>query len=146
MVGVVSVKEGIELAREAGLDLIEVSPHAEPPVCKILDYGKYKYELQKKKNEAKKKQKIVEIKEIKFRPVIGEHDYLIKLKQIRGFLEDENKVKVTMRFRGREMAHKEVGFRLLERLKNEVADIGVAETEPKSERNLMLMVLAPRKS
>lgn len=146
MIGIVSVREGIERAREAGLDLIEVSPHAEPPVCKILDYGKYKYELQKKKNEAKKKQKIVEIKEIKLRPVIGEHDYLIKLKQIRKFLEEENKVKVTMRFRGREMAHKEVGIRLLERLKTEVADIGMAETEPKSERNLMLMVLAPRKA
>lgn len=146
MIGVVSVREGIERARDAGLDLIEVSPHAEPPVCKILDYGKYKYELQKKKNEAKKKQKIVEIKEIKLRPVIGEHDYLIKLKQVRKFLEEENKVKVTMRFRGREMAHKEVGIRLLERLKNEVTDIGMAETEPKSERNLMLMVLAPRKA
>lgn len=146
MIGVVSVKEGIERAKEVGLDLIEVSPHAEPPVCKILDYGKYKYELQKKKNEAKKKQKIVEIKEIKLRPVIGEHDYLIKIKQIRKFLEEENKVKVTMRFRGREMAHKEVGIRLLERLKNEVTDIGMAETEPKSERNLMLMVLAPRKA
>lgn len=146
MIGIVSVREGIERARDVGLDLIEVSPHAEPPVCKILDYGKYKYELQKKKNEAKKKQKIVEIKEIKLRPVIGEHDYLIKLKQIRKFLEEENKVKVTMRFRGREMAHKEVGVRLLERLKNEVEDIGMAETEPKSERNLMLMVLAPRKA
>jgi translation initiation factor IF-3 len=146
MIGIVSVREGIERARDVGLDLIEVSPHAEPPVCKILDYGKYKYELQKKKNEAKKKQKIVEIKEIKLRPVIGEHDYLIKLKQIRKFLEEENKVKVTMRFRGREMAHKEVGIRLLERLKTEVADIGMAETEPKSERNLMLMVLAPRKA
>ena len=146
MIGVVSVREGIERAKEAGLDLIEVSPHAEPPVCKILDYGKYKYELQKKKNEAKKKQKIVEIKEIKFRPVIGEHDYLIKLKQIRGFLEDENKVKVTMRFRGREMAHKDVGFRLLERLQKDIEDIGMTETEPKSERNFMLMVLAPRKA
>ncbi|HCI48237.1 MAG: translation initiation factor IF-3 [Alphaproteobacteria bacterium RIFCSPHIGHO2_01_FULL_41_14] len=146
MVGVVSVREGIERAQEAGLDLIEVSPNAEPPVCKILDYGKYKYELQKKKNEAKKNQKIVEIKEIKLRPVIGEHDYLIKMKQVRRFLEEENKVKITMRFRGREMAHKEVGIRLLDRLKNEVEDIGMAETEPKSERNLMIMILAPRKA
>jgi translation initiation factor IF-3 len=145
MVGVVSVREGIERAQEVGLDLIEVSPNAEPPVCKILDYGKYKYELQKKKNEAKKKQKIVEIKEIKLRPVIGEHDYLIKLKHTRRFLGEENKVKVTMRFRGREMAHKEIGLRLLERMEKDVEDIGAAETAPKQERNLMMMVLAPRK-
>ena len=146
MVGVVSVAEGIERARDVGLDLIEVSPNASPPVCKILDYGKYKYELQKKKNEAKKKQKVIEIKEIKLRPVIGEHDYLIKLKHTRKFLEAENKVKVTMRFRGREMAHKEVGVRLLERMQKDVEDLGIVESHPKLERNLMVMMLGPKKA
>lgn len=146
MVGVVSVAEGIERAKDVGLDLIEVSPNASPPVCKILDYGKYKYELQKKKNEAKKKQKVIEIKEIKMRPVIGEHDYQIKLKRTRKFLEAENKVKVTMRFRGREMAHKEVGVKLLERMQKDVEDVGVVESHPKQERNLMVMMLGPIKA
>lgn len=145
MIGIVSVVEGIERAKNVGLDLIEVSPNAVPPVCKILDYGKYKYEQQKKKNEAKKKQKVIEIKEIKLRPVIGEHDYQIKLKQARKFLEAENKVKVTMRFRGREMAHKEVGFKLLQRMQKDVEDVGLVEAQPKQERNLMIMMLGPNK-
>lgn len=145
MIGIVSLTEGIERAKNVGLDLIEVSPNASPPVCKILDYGKYKYEQQKKKNEAKKKQKVIEIKEIKLRPVIGEHDYQIKLKQARKFLEVENKVKVTMRFRGREMAHKEVGFKLLQRMQKDVEDVGIVESPPKQERNLMIMMLGPSK-
>lgn len=146
MVGVVTVQIGLERARAAGLDLIEVSPNAEPPVCKILDLGKYKYELQKKKQEAKKKQKVIEIKEIKLRPVIGEHDYQIKLKRIREFLDDGNKVKVTLRFRGREMAHKDVGTRLFERLQAEVSDIAKPESTPRLEGQQLLMMLVSLKA
>ena len=145
MVGVVSLQVGLDRARAVGLDLIEVSPNAEPPVCKILDLGKYKYEAQKKKHEAKKKQKVIEIKEIKLRPVIGEHDYQIKLKRMRGFLEDGNKVKVTLRFRGREMAHKEVGVRLFERLQADVSDVAKPETMPRLEGQQMLMMLVSLK-
>lgn len=146
MIGVVSVREGLERAMAAGLDLVEVSPTAEPPVCKILDFGKYKYELQKKKNEAKKKQKVIEIKEIKMRPVIGENDYQIKLKHMRRFLEDENKVKVSMRFRGREMAHQEIGMRIFERLQGDIADLAKPEFGPKREGSQIVMMLAPLKN
>lgn len=144
MVGVVTVSEGIRRAEEAGLDLVEVSPGAEPPVCKILDYGKYKYEMQKKASEARKKQKIVDIKEIKIRPGIEEHDYAVKLKAARRFLEDEDKVKVTLRFRGREMAHQELGMKLLQRVKEDTVEIAKVESEPKLEGRQMMMVLAPR--
>jgi translation initiation factor IF-3 len=146
MIGVVSVREGLERAVAAGLDLVEVSPTAEPPVCKILDYGKYKYELQKKKNEAKKKQKVIEIKEIKMRPVIGENDYQIKLKHMRRFLEDENKVKVSMRFRGREMAHQDIGMRIFERVQTDIADLAKPEFGPKREGSQIVMMLSPLKN
>lgn len=143
MVGVVTVKEGIEAATRAGLDLVEVSPNANPPVCKILDYGKYKYELQKKANEAKKKQKVVEIKEIKLRPGIEDHDYQTKLRKIVEFLEKENKVKVTMRFRGREMAHQEFGMRVLERVVEDTKELSKVDVKPKLEGRQMMMMLSP---
>mgnify|MGYP003882528181 CR=1 FL=1 len=136
MVGVLLTRDAIQRAQDVGLDLIEISPNAEPPVCKILDYGKYKYDLQKKKQEAKKKQKVVEIKEVKFRPVIGEHDYQTKLKHVRRFIvDDKNKVKLTLRFRGREMSHKEVGMRLFSRLQTEVEDVAKIEVPAKLEGN-----------
>ena len=115
MVGVVSIREALQMASEAGLDLVEISPNADPPVCKILDFGKYKYEIQKKKNEARKKQKVIEVKEIKMRPGIDDHDYDVKMRAIYRFLEEGDKVKVTMRFRGREMVHQELGMKVLGR-------------------------------
>ncbi len=144
MVGVVSLKEGLDLAVEVGLDLVEVSPAAEPPVCKILDFGKYKYEIQKKKNEAKKKQKVIEIKEIKLRPNIDDNDYNIKMKAIRKFLGVGDKVKVTLRFRGREMAHQEIGMKVLDRVRDEFEESAKIEQLPKMEGRQMIMVMAPR--
>jgi len=138
-----SVAQGIELADAAGLDLVEVSPNASPPVCKILDHGKYKYEQQKKAAEARKKQKTVDVKEVKIRPTIEKHDYDVKMRNARRFLENGDKVKVTMRFRGREMAHQDIGMDLLERMKTELADLGKPELEPKLEGRQMIMVLAP---
>ena len=143
MRGVMSVAEGIALAEAVGLDLVEVSPAATPPVCKVLDYGKYKYEMQKKASEARKKQKTVEVKEIKIRPGTEKHDYDVKMRSARRFLEDEDKVKVTMRFRGREMAHQEIGLALLIRMKDELADISKVELHPKLEGRQMIMVLTP---
>lgn len=143
MIGVVSVDEGIRMATDAGLDLVEVSPNAKPPVCKILDYGKYKYEQQKKANEARKKQKTVDVKEVKIRPGIEEHDYSVKMRNARKFLSGGDKVKVTMRFRGREMAHQQLGMDLLKRMKEELSDISKTELEPKLEGRQMIMVLAP---
>ena len=143
--GVVSKKEALEIADESGLDLVEVSPNAEPPVCKILDYGKYKYEQQKKAAEARKKQKVIDVKEIKIRPTIEEHDYAVKLRNARRFLEAGDKVKVTMRFRGREMAHQDLGVEVLNRMKEELADLGKIELEPKLEGRQMIMVLASEK-
>lgn len=131
-------------AEAAGLDLIEIVPNAVPPVCKIADYGKMKYESQKKANEARKRQKVVEIKEIKMRPNIDEHDYQTKMKAARRFFDDGDKVKMTLRFRGREMAHLELGMKLLQRAKEEVAEISKVETEPRLEGRQMLMVLAPK--
>lgn len=145
MVGVVSVPEAIRRAEEAGLDLVEVSPNAEPPVCKILDYGKYKYEQQKKANEARKKQKTVDLKEIKIRPGIEEHDYGVKLKSARRFLEDEDKVKVTLRFRGREMAHQDLALKVMHRFRDDLADLSKVEQEPKMEGRQAIMVLIPDK-
>jgi translation initiation factor IF-3 len=142
MKGVMTVRQALELAAEAGLDLVEISPAADPPVCKILDYGKYKYEQQKKAAEARKKQKIIDIKEIKIRPGIEQHDYEVKMRNARRFLEAGDKVKVTMRFRGREMAHQEIGINLLKRMQTELADISKTELEPRLEGRQMIMVLA----
>lgn len=146
MVGVVTVPEGLRRAEEAGLDLVEISPNAEPPVCKILDYGKYKYEQQKKANEAKKKQKVIEIKEIKIRPGIEQHDYDVKLKAARRFLEGEDKVKVTLRLRGREMAHQDLAMQVLARFKEDLTDISKVELEPKMEGRQAVMMLVPSKA
>ena len=144
MVGVISKEEGLEIAFEAGLDLVEVSPNADPPVCKVLDYGKYKYEAQKKANEARKKQKIIDIKEIKMRPGIDEHDYQVKMRSVRRFLEEGDKVKMTIRFRGREMAHQELGRMVLDRVREEIDELAKVEQFPKSEGRLMTMVIAPK--
>ena len=132
------------MAEELGLDLVEISPNAEPPVCKILDLGKLKYATQKKAAEARKKQKIIEIKEIKMRPNIDTHDYDVKMRAMNRFFEEGDKVKVTLRFRGREMAHQELGMQLLSRVREETAEISKVEAEPKLEGRQMMMVLAPR--
>ena len=142
--GVTPIATALEMAREAGLDLVEVSPTARPPVCKILDYGKYKYQAQKKAAEAKKKQKIVEVKEIKMRPNIDTHDYEVKMRAMLRFFEDGDKVKVTLRFRGREMAHQNLGFELLKRVQDEVEEIAKVEQYPKLEGRQMMMVIAPK--
>jgi translation initiation factor IF-3 len=142
--GVVDTRTAIELATEAGLDLVEISPNTTPPVCKILDYGKYKYQAQKKAAEARKKQKVVEVKEIKLRPMIDDHDYLVKMRAMRRFFEDGDKVKVTLRFRGREMAHQELGTKLLDRVRDDLATLAKVEMEPRFEGRQMVMVLAPR--
>ena len=144
MVGVISKEKGIEIALEAGLDLVEVSPNADPPVCKVLDYGKYKYEAQKKANEARKKQKVIDVKEIKMRPGIDEHDYQVKMRSVRRFLEDGDKVKMTIRFRGREMAHQDLGMKVLDRIRDEIDELAKVEQLPKSEGRLMTMVIAPK--
>jgi translation initiation factor IF-3 len=143
-VGVVLTATALAQATEAGLDLVEVSPDANPPVAKILDYGKYKYQEQKKAAEARKKQKVVEIKEIKMRPSIDDHDYDVKLRAIRRFFEEGDKVKVTLRFRGREMAHQQLGWEVLQRVKAETEPIAKVESEPRMEGRQMVMVLAPR--
>jgi len=144
MIGVKPTPEAIDIAAEFGLDLVEVSPNADPPVCKILDYGKYKYEEQKKKNEAKKKQKIVAIKEIKMRPGIDIHDYETKMKAARKFLANGDKVKVTIRFRGREMSHQDLGLKVLVKMRDEMEELTKVEQMPKSEGRMMTMVLAPK--
>lgn len=143
MVGVVSIDDAIRAAERAGLDLVEISPNASPPVCKILDFGKYKYELQKKAQEAKKKQVIVQIKELKIRPMIDEHDLLVKLKAARKFITAGDKVKFTLRFRGREMAHMELGMKVLHRIREELTDIAKVESEPKTEGRQVMMVVGP---
>ena len=144
MVGVVGLRDALEAAAQIGLDLVEVSPNADPPVCKVLDYGKYKYEAQKKKNEAKKKQKIIEVKEIKLRPNIDTNDYEVKLRNARRFLDEGDKVKVTLRFRGREMAHQELGMNVLTRVRDNLEGLAKVEQMPKMEGRQMTMVLAPR--
>ena len=144
MVGVLSTRDAIARAYAVGLDLVEISPNAEPPVTKILDYGKFKYEQQKKRNEARKKQKIVEIKEVKVRPNIDENDYNVKLRQMKSFIEDGDKVKVTLRFRGREMAHQELGVKVLERIRGDMETDTKVEQMPKMENRQMVMVLSPR--
>lgn len=141
MAGVVSIREALRAAEEAGLDLVEVSPNADPPVCKILDYGKYKYEQQKKAAEARKNQKTIDVKEVKIRPGIEAHDYEVKMRNARRFLEEGDKVKVTMRFRGREMAHQDIGRDLLARMRDELSDICKVEMEPRLEGRQMIMIL-----
>lgn len=135
--------DAIRLAESVGLDLVEISPNATPPVCKIMDFGKFKYEQQKKANEAKKKQKVIEIKEVKFRPNIDDHDYMVKMKNVARFLEDGDKVKVTLRFRGREMAHQELGRDLLNRIAGDTQDMGKVESMPKMEGRQMIMMIGP---
>jgi translation initiation factor IF-3 len=142
--GNIPVAEALAIAQEAGLDLVEIAPNADPPVCKLLDYGKFKYQEQKKAAEARKKQKIVEVKEIKFRPMIDDHDYEVKMRSMKRFFEEGDKVKVTLRFRGREMAHQELGARLLDRVKTEFASTAKVEMEPRLEGRQMVMVMAPR--
>ena len=144
MIGVLSLNEALAQAEQYGLDLVEVSPNADPPVCKILDFGKFKYEAQKKKNEAKKKQKVIEVKEIKMRPNIDDHDYQTKMRAVNRFLEDGDKVKLTMRFRGREMAHQEIGLNVLKRVQDDLAEVAKVEAYPKLEGRQMIMVVAPR--
>ena len=133
MRGVMTVPEGIAVAEEAGLDLVEISPNAEPPVCKVLDYGKYKYEMQKKAAEARKKQKVIDLKEIKLRPTIDSHDFDIKMRNAKAFLEEGDKVKITLRFRGREMAHQEVAYKVMGRVKQVLDTVGKVRSEPSFE-------------
>jgi translation initiation factor IF-3 len=142
--GVVPVQDAQQAADDAGLDLVEIVPTAEPPVCKILDYGKFRFLEQKKAAEARKKQKVVEIKEIKLRPGIDEHDYDVKMKAVRRFFDEGDKVKVTLRFRGREMAHQEIGYKLLERVRSETGNFAKVEIEPSMEGRQMVMILAPK--
>jgi translation initiation factor IF-3 len=144
MQGVMSARDAMLRAFSVGLDLLEISPNADPPVCKILDFGKYKYELQKKKNEAKKKQKVIEIKEIKVRPNIDENDYQVKMRAMKSFIDEGDKVKVTLRFRGREMAHQDIGIRVLERIRAELDATTKVEQMPRLENRQMVMVLSPR--
>ncbi len=143
-VGVVTPARAMQMAEEAGLDLVEISPTAVPPVCKIMDFGKFKYETQKREAEARKKQKIIEIKEIKFRPGTDTHDYDVKMRSVVKFLEEGDKVKVTLRFRGREMAHQELGLELLKRVEADVAEIGKIESFPRLEGRQMVMMVAPK--
>jgi len=142
--GVVPTREAMVMAAEVGLDLVEISPNADPPVCKILDFGKYKYEAQKKANEARKKQKVIEVKEIKLRPGIDDHDYDVKMRAMRGFLGEGDKVKVTMRFRGRELAHQELGMKVLDRVRDQLAELAKVEQWPKMEGRQMTMVISPK--
>ena len=144
MVGVVGRNEALTMAATAGLDLVEIAPNADPPVCKILDYGKFKYEEQKKKNEARKKQKIIEVKEIKLRPSIDDHDYEVKRRSMIKFIEEGDKVKVTMRFRGRELAHQELGMDVLIRVRDDLDEIAKVEQMPRMEGRQMTMVVSPK--
>nr|WP_231119302.1 translation initiation factor IF-3 [Rhodovulum sp. MB263] len=143
--GVVTPTRGVELAEQAGLDLVEISPNATPPVCKIMDFGKFKYEQQKRESEARKKQKVIEVKEIKFRPNTDSHDYEVKMRSVVKFLENGDKVKITLRFRGREMAHQNLGRELLERVAEEIKEIGKVENMPKLEGRQMVMMIGPAK-
>jgi len=142
--GVVPFAEALQLAEEVGLDLVEIAPNSEPPVCKLLDYGKFRFDQQKKASEARKKQKTVEVKEVKLRPGIDKHDYETKMKNVKRFFEDGDKVKITLRFRGREMAHQDLGLKLLLRVKEETREFAKVELEPQLEGRQMIMILAPR--
>jgi translation initiation factor IF-3 len=143
--GVVRLGEARRMAEEADVDLVEIAPTAVPPVCRLMDYGKFRYQEQKRANEAKAKQKIVQIKEVKFRPATDEGDYAIKVRNMLGFLEEGDKVKITLRFRGREMAHQEFGVRLLERVRGDIEEVAVVESMPRMEGRQMVMMVAPRK-
>lgn len=143
-IGVVPTRQALAMAEEANLDLVEISPDAKPPVAKILDYGKFKFQEQKRAAEARKKQKVIEIKEIKMRPMIDDHDYDVKMKAIKRFFEDGDKVKITLRFRGREMAHQELGHKLLNRVKADTVEIAKVESEPRFEGRQIVMVIAPK--
>ncbi|MCL7405580.1 MULTISPECIES: translation initiation factor IF-3 [unclassified Marivivens] len=142
-VGVVTPAQALQMAEEAGLDLVEISPNATPPVCKIMDFGKFKYEQQKKEAEARKKQKIIEIKEVKFRPGTDKHDYDVKMRSVLKFLGNGDKVKVTLRFRGREMAHQDLGRQLLEQIAGDITEFGKIENMPKMEGRQMVMMIGP---
>ena len=142
--GILSIDEAMNKAEELGFDLVELQPNADPPVCKILDYGKHKYQAQKRANEARKKQKIIEVKEIKLRPNIDQHDYQVKMKAVRKFIDGGDKVKITLRFRGREMAHVELGTDLLSRVQEDIDDFAKIESMPKMEGRQMTMILAPK--
>lgn len=142
MQGVVSVRAALEAAEAAGLDLVEISPNSEPPVCKILDYGKYKYEMHKKAVEAKKKQKVIELKEIKLRPTIDDNDFNVKMRSARAFLSEGDKVKITLRFRGREMSHQDLGYQLINRVKETLGDLSKVEYDAKFEGKQIVMILA----
>ena len=144
MLGVVPIREAIAQAEDAGLDLVEVSPNATPPVCKILDFGKFKYEERKRKHDARKKQRIIEVKEIKMRPGIDVHDYQVKMRSIQRFIEEGDKVKVTMRFRGREMAHQELGLKVLDRVRGDMEEKAKVEQLPRLEGRQMIMIMAPK--
>jgi translation initiation factor IF-3 len=143
-VGVVGLAEALAKADDGGLDLVEISPNSDPPVCKILDYGKYKYEEQKKRNEARKKQKVIEVKEVKMRPGIEQHDYDVKMRSMRRFLGEGDRVKVTLRFRGRELAHQHLGMKVLDRIRDDLEEIAKVEQLPKMEGRQMIMVVSPR--
>ena len=145
MIGVLSRDEALQQAQEEGLDLVEIQPNADPPVCRIMDYGKFKFDAQKKANLAKKKQKQVEIKEVKFRPVTDDGDYAIKMRKMRGFLEDGDKIKVNLRFRGREMSHQELGRNMLNRIEADLGEDIVIESRPRMEGRQMVMMIAPKK-
>ena len=143
-IGVVTLQSALRAAEDSGLDLVEVSPNADPPVCKLLDYGKYKYEAQKKANEARKRQKTFDVKEVKMRPNIDDHDYDVKMRSVARFIGDGDKVKVTIRFRGRELAHPEIGRDLLERIRQESEEVAKIEMMPRMEGRQMIMVMAPK--
>jgi translation initiation factor IF-3 len=142
--GVLAIADALDRAADVGLDLVEVAPNADPPVCKFLDFGKFKYEAQKKKSEDRKKQKIIDVKEIKMRPGIDEHDYQVKMRNMRRFLDDGDKVKVTIRFRGREMVHQDLGMKVLDRVREELDELAKVELMPKLEGRQMIMIVAPR--
>ena len=144
MLGVVAALEGLKLAEQAGLDLVEISPNAAPPVCKILDYGKYRYEIQKKAHEARKKQKVIQIKEIKLRPTIDKHDLEIKVRNVIGFVEEGDKVRITLRFRGREMDHQELGMQVLERVQESLKELAKIESPPRIEGKQIVMMVGPK--
>ena len=143
--GIVSVRAALQLAEEAGVDLVEIAPMAQPPVCRIMDFGKFKYQEQKRQHEQKLKQKQVQVKEVKFRPGTDENDYQIKLRNMTRFLDEDDKVKVTLRFRGREMAHQEIGMRQIERIRTDLQDFALVEQMPKMEGRQMVMILTPHK-
>ena len=144
-IGIVNVREAIRMAEEAEVDLVEIAPQASPPVCRLMDYGKFKYQEQKRQHDARLKQKVIQVKEVKFRPGTDEGDYLVKLRNLRRFLDEGDKAKVTLRFRGREMAHQEFGVRLLERVRNDLDDVALVEQMPRLEGRQMIMVISPTK-